>query len=312
MVTRKKRSNTSASHSIVTHGVSSRSRSKDPRLGDEHCQPSPQKDPSSPSLAKSPDQTQIMQTTSIAVNNVRADRPCITATFRLSSIAQSSTTNRSLVENGNQYNLRLKILCKKAGKNSNTSNCVVILSSAIEQIQKEDNVAKIRNVCVNVDQQLRLKSQESKLALEYGQLPYWTLRANKEVHCKYLLAAFALFERLTKCYHDECGITIKDYDTIEIAFSRIIAVIANVDDEVEQERSLMEDKKIGCKVLETIRVGDEEFKRKFMEGVVLRRHRGTINVLSANISMSMHHHLITKLRKIQKRNWNGTKCNRSN
>ena len=151
MVTRKKRSNTSASHSIVTHGVSSRSRSKDPRLGDEHCQPSPQKDPSSPSLAKSPGQTQNMPTTSIATNNVRADRPSITATFRLSSIAQSSTTNSSLVENGNQYNLRLKILCKKAGKNSNTSNCVVILSSAIEQIQKEDNVAKIRNVCVNVD-----------------------------------------------------------------------------------------------------------------------------------------------------------------
>lgn len=53
---------------------------------------------------------------------------------------------------------------------------------------------------------------------------------------------------------------------IAIAFSRIIAVIVSVDDEVEQERSLMEDKKIGCKVLESIRVGDEEFKRKFMEG----------------------------------------------
>lgn len=267
MVKRKKSNTSGANGRTTNRGTASQSRSKDSRFGDEHCQQSsPQKDPSPPSLLKLPHQTTNISKTSLATSHVTDHSRTTAITSSLSSSSmQQPTASSSIVESGKLYNLRLKILCKKAGKHTNTTNCVVVLSSAIEQIQKDDIAEKIRNVCVNVDQQLRLKSQESKLALEYGSLPSWTLRSNKEVHCKFLLAAFSLFERLTKCYQ-ECDKSIMDYDTIERAFSRIIAIIMNVDDEVEQERSLTEEKKLGCKVLETIRVGEEEFKRKYMEG----------------------------------------------
>ena len=55
-------------------------------------------------------------------------------------------------------------------------------------------------------------------------------------------------------------------DIHDPTFSQIIAVINDVDNEADQDIAIRAEKKTGDKLLESIRVDEMEFSRKYMEG----------------------------------------------
>ena len=217
-----KRSNANSTSSADNRTTRSSSRSKDARLGDNFRQPS-RTDFSSPSPSKSSDETP-----NVSSNNVSTG--CVSSRLTTANTSSSSSSSSSIplassqsttaIENGTRYNNRLSILVRKSSKNSTVTSSVVI-QAAIEKVQDKNVLALIRDMCVNVDQKLARKSQQSNLAFTYGNLPPYVRKKNKEIQCNHLLTLYDLFVQLTKEAYKECGEYISSYETIERAFSQI-------------------------------------------------------------------------------------------
>ncbi len=261
-----KRSNANSTSSAGNRTTRSSSCSKDSRLGDNFRQPS-RTDSSLPSPLKSSDETPNLSSNNISTGCVSSRLTTANTSSSSSSsslIPLASSQSTTAIENGTRYNNRLSILVRKSSKNSTVTSSVVI-QAAIEKVQDKNILALIRDMCVNVDQKLARKSQQSNLAFTYGNLPTYVRKKNKEIQCNHLLTLYDFFIQLTKAYK-ECGEQISSYETIERAFSQIIAVINDVDNEADQDIAIRAEKKTGDKLLESIRVDEMEFRRKYMEG----------------------------------------------
>ena len=259
-----KRSNSDSTSSADGKITRSSSRSKDARLGDNFRQP-PRTDSSSSSQSKSSDQTTTQSSNNIVTGCV-VDRSttAITSSSSSSLIPFAANQPSSTLEFGIRYNNRLSILTRKSSKSSASTSSIVILA-AIEKVLDKTIQGLIRDLCVNVDQKLARKSHHSNLAFTFGNLPTFRKKGSKETKCIHLLSLYDLFVQLSTKYK-ECGECITSYDMIERAFSPIIAVIDDIDNEADQEIAIRAEKKLGDKQLESIRVDEIEFVRKYMEG----------------------------------------------